>query len=55
MRRAYLIYGFTVLGLWGAAALSGFELFAATRGKLPAEARTSPGGYRSYGYWRGGK
>ena len=55
MRRAFLIYGMAVFGTWASATLSGYELFAATRGKLPPESRTSPGGYRSYGYWRGGK
>ena len=55
MRRAYLIYGLAVLGLWSAAAATGWEPFGARRGLVPQNVRQSPGGYRSYNYWRGGK
>jgi hypothetical protein len=55
MKRAYLIYGLTVLGLWSAATVSGWELFGGRHGRIPQSARQSPGGYRSYNYWGGGK
>ena len=55
MRRAYRIYGLLVLGLWGAAAWNGWELFGGRRGKIPQGVRQSPGGYRSYNFWGGGK
>ncbi len=54
MRRAYLIYGLTVLAFWGAAAWNGWEL-GGRRGHIPQGVRQSPGGYRSYNYWGGGK
>jgi hypothetical protein len=55
MRRMFLTYGTAILGLYTIAAWRGWEVFAAKRGLIPASVRQSPGGYRSYGYWRGGK
>lgn len=55
MRRGFLIYALSVLGLYGGAAASGWEWGAPKRGLIPASVRQSPGGYRSYSYWRGGK
>ncbi len=55
MRRLYLLFGFATLALYGSASWSGWELFAARRGFVPADVRQAPGGYRSYGFWRGGK
>ena len=54
MKRAYLIYGLAVLGLWSVATASGWEL-GGHRGHIPQSVRQSPGGYRSYNYWGGGK
>jgi hypothetical protein len=51
----YRLFVAAVLGLWSLAAWSGWEIGAPKRGFLPAGVRQSPGGYRSYGYWRGGK
>ncbi len=31
------------------------EIGAPRRGVIPQSVRTSPGGYRSFNYWRGGK
>ena len=55
MRHAYRLFVAAVLGLWSLAAWSGWEMGGPKRGFLPASVRQSPGGYRSYGYWRGGK
>jgi hypothetical protein len=55
MRRAFIAYALGVLGFWGAAAWNGWELFASKRGFVPQSVRQSPGGYRTFNYWRGGK
>ena len=55
MRRIYAVYTLAMLGLYGAAAWSGWEPGAGKRGAIPASVRSAPGGYRSYHYWRGGK
>jgi len=55
MRRAYLVYGLAVLGLWSVATVSGWELFGGRHGHIPQSVRQSPGGYRTYNYWGGGK
>jgi hypothetical protein len=55
MRTAYAIFALALLGLYGVASLRGFELGAGKRGVIPASVRQSPGGYRSFTYWRGGK
>ena len=53
--KAYTAYALLVLGLYGWASWRGWEIGSAKRGLIPASVRQSPGGYRSYGYWRGGK
>ena len=56
MKRAYQMYGAALILLYAAAAWSGWEMGAARSGqRLPASVRQAPGGYRTYGYWRGGK
>jgi hypothetical protein len=55
MRRAFLVYGLGVLGLWLVTTWQGYELGSTKSGLLPQSVRQSPGGYRSYNYWRGGK
>jgi hypothetical protein len=55
MKRGFLVYLVLVLGLYGTATWSGWEVGGGRRGLVPASVRQSPGGYRSYGYWRGGK
>ena len=55
MRRAYTAFALGVMGLWGASAWSGWELFAAKKERIPQTVRQAPGGYRSFVYWRGGK
>jgi hypothetical protein len=55
MRRAFVAYAVLVVGLYAVASLRGWELGSPRRGVIPQSVRTSPGGYRSYNYWRGGK
>ncbi len=43
-------FGMYLLSWW-----NGWELGGARRGLIPPEARQAAGGYRSYGFWRGGK
>ncbi len=55
MRRIYAAYSLAVLALYGLASWRGWEIGSERRGLIPASVRQSPGGYRSYNYWRGGK
>ena len=55
MRRAFTVYAVIVLALYAVAASRGWEIGAPRRGVIPQSVRTSPGGYRSFNYWRGGK
>ena len=55
MRTGYAIFALALMGLYGAASLRGWELGGGKRGLIPASVRQSPGGYRSFTYWRGGK
>lgn len=55
MSRGYLAYGAMVLALYGWASWRGWEMGSPQRGLIPQSVRQSPGGYRSYNYWRGGK
>ena len=55
MNKAYAAYALAILSLYGLAGWRGWELFADKRGLIPPSVRQSPGGYRSYSYWRGGK
>jgi hypothetical protein len=55
MRIAYALFALGILTLYGASSLRGWELGGGRRGVIPASVRQSPGGYRSFTYWRGGK
>jgi hypothetical protein len=55
MRRAFAVYAAMVVALYAAASARGWEMGSPRRGFIPQSVRTSPGGYRSYNYWRGGK
>ena len=55
MRRAYWVYSAIVLGWFALAQVGGFEIGSPRRGVIPASVRQSPGGYRSYSFWGGGK
>ena len=55
MTRLFAAYALGILGLYGVASWRGWGLGSSKRGFVPASVRQSPGGYRSYTYWRGGK
>ena len=55
MRRLYTAFALGVMALYGVAAWQGWGFASPRRGLIPASVRQSPGGYRSYNYWRGGK
>ena len=59
MKIAYFVFGLIVVGAYGIVEANGWVLQAAPRQVLPADARQSPGGYRSFHFWhsgwRGGK
>jgi hypothetical protein len=55
MKRAFTVYAVLVLALYSVATLRGWELASPRRGFIPQSVRSSPGGYRTYNYWRGGK
>jgi hypothetical protein len=55
MKKAFFAYLAVVLGGYAFTAYRGWELGSPQRGFIPAGVRQQPGGYRSYGYWRGGK
>jgi hypothetical protein len=55
MRRLFAAYAIFVVGSYAVASWRGWELGAPKRGVIPQSVRQSPGGYRSYNFWRGGK
>jgi hypothetical protein len=55
MRRAYTAFAVLVLALYAMASSKGWEMSSPRRGFIPQSVRQSPGGYRSYNFWRGGK
>lgn len=59
MRKFYWLSNLGVMALYGSASAFGWGISDGPREKLSADARTSPGGYRSYHFWhsgfRGGK
>jgi hypothetical protein len=55
MSRMYRVFALGIIGIWGVSTWNGWELFASKRGRVPQNVRQSPGGYRSFVYWRGGK
>jgi hypothetical protein len=57
MRRLYPIYALAWLVLYTAATWAGWSPGATRSGRtvVPPSVRQAPGGYRNYGYWRGGK
>ncbi len=59
LHRIYLTTGFGILAFYTISAWQGWEFGTPPRENLPADVRSSPGGYRSYHFWhsgfRGGK
>lgn len=54
LTKFYAAAAILILGLYGGAALSGWELGSSRPEQLPASARQSPGGYRSFHFWHSG-
>jgi len=55
MKLAFALYTLSVMGAYALTAWTGWEVGGSRKGLIPASVRQSPGGYRSYNYWRGGK
>lgn len=58
LAKAYVAIGLAVVAFYGAATWNGWEWGNAERNFVPADIRSSPGGYRSFHYgggYRGGK
>ncbi len=49
------VFGMAILGGYGALAYADRELFSTVeRDEVPANVRSSPGGYRSFHFWHSG-
>ena len=55
MKKASSVFGIAILVLYGMASWWGWGFASGKRGFVPQSVRQSPGGYRSYSFWRGGK
>jgi hypothetical protein len=57
MKTLFLAYLAVVTGFYAVSAYRGWDLGSSKRGFIPPSARQAgaAGGYRSFGYWRGGK
>jgi hypothetical protein len=55
MRRPFTVYAVLVLAFYAVASTRGWEMRSSRRGFIPQSVRQSPGGYRSFNFWRGGK
>jgi hypothetical protein len=55
MKRPFAVYAALVVALYSVASVRGWEMGSPKRGFIPQSIRQSPGGYRSYNFWRGGK
>jgi hypothetical protein len=54
LRRLYIITSALILLLYGWVGFTGKEFGNPERQKIPADARLSPGGYRSFHTWQSG-
>ncbi|HEY3321785.1 MAG TPA: hypothetical protein VGP72_15050 [Planctomycetota bacterium] len=59
LKKFYMALASSALLFYGTASALGWEITSEPRQRLPADARQSPGGYRSFHFWhsgyRGGK
>lgn len=55
MIRTYTVYALALLGAYSLASWRGWGFGSSRHGLIPASVRQAPGGYRSYGFWMGGK
>ena len=53
--RIYLLFGAAILAVYTVASARGWELGEEERAHVPHDARSTPGGYRSYHFWNFGK
>lgn len=55
LSRFYLVFGLIILGGYAFAERRGMIFFESDqRAPIPASVRSSPGGYRSHGFWYSG-
>jgi hypothetical protein len=54
VKKVYLFFGTGVLLFYSVSAFNGWEIGTPKREVLPADARRSPGGYRSFHFWHSG-
>jgi hypothetical protein len=54
LRKFYILLGIALLGSYGIAEATGVEIGSEPQGKLPADVRHAPGGYRSFHFWHSG-
>jgi hypothetical protein len=54
LRKIYLLTGMATLALYGVVAFTGWEIGNPRRARIPADVRSSPGGYRSFHFWHAG-
>jgi hypothetical protein len=54
LNKLYLLTGIGLLAFYAMSAFSGWEFGDPQRQKLPPDARSSPGGYRSFHFWHSG-
>jgi hypothetical protein len=53
-RKIYLVLGSLVILFYGVASFQGWEFGTSGREVIPADVRSSPGGYRSFHFWHSG-
>ena len=54
MKKLYLVLGSLVILFYGVASFQGWEFGTSGREVIPADVRSSPGGYRSFHFWHSG-
>jgi hypothetical protein len=54
LRKLYLVIGSLVILFYGVASFQGWEFGTSRREVVPADVRSSPGGYRSFHFWHSG-
>ena len=55
MKRPFSVNDLPMFAIYTVASSKGWEMRAPRRGFIPQSVRQSPGGYRSFNFWRGGK
>lgn len=55
MSKFFAVFATGIVLLFGMSWTRGWELGGSKKGMVPKTVRQSPGGYRSYHFWAGGK